>query len=273
MTEESEEIECIEHLEGKNSRIVLEDKECKFLKEKKKPPLFILGFTGAGLIGTIVTNELIKQLEMEQLGYILSEDLPPITIFYDGIIKHPFRLYYSDEYNILVSICEVPFRDGSYADIARSLMDWALDQNIKEVICLQGLADRSLLMQEEHEIKVFAAGEKGIMNKITNFDVDKPPKGIIVGAEAAILNECLNNRLDGAVFLTPANPQIPSPEGSAAILKKIGEIYDFPVDTKELIEQSNEIKKKLFELAKKSNQIHQQSQQGDQGSKPERFYS
>ena len=271
MTEENE-VNCVDHLEGKNSRIVIEDKDCEFLKEKDNPPLFILGFTGAGLIGTIVTNELIKQLDMKQLGYILSEDLPPITIFYEGIIKHPFRLYYSEKYNLLVSICEVPFREGTYTDIARALMDWALKQNLKEIICLQGLADRSMLMQDG-EAKIFAAGEKIIMDKFSQFEVEKPPKGIIVGAEAAILNECLNNRLDGAVFLTPANPQIPSPEGSAAILKKIGEIYDFPVETEELIEQSNEIKKKLFELAKKSNQVHQQSQQSSGAPKPQRFYS
>src|SRR6056297_4205 len=265
MIEENEDIECIEHLEGKKSKLILEDKECSFLKEKENPPLFILGFTGAGLIGTICTNELIKQLEMKQLGYVLSEDLPAITVFYDGIIKHPFRLYYSDEYNLLVSICEVPFRGTSYTDLARSLMEWALEQNLKEIITLQGLADRSKLMQEG-DSKVFAAGEKAIMDKITKFEVEKPPKGLIVGAESAILNECLNNRLNGAVFLTPANPQIQSPEGSAAILEKIGEIYDVPIDTEDLIEQSNEIKKKLYELAKKSDKIHQQAQEGEEGT-------
>jgi len=52
---------------------------------------------------------------------------------------------------------------------------------------------------------------------------------LIVGAEAAILNECLNNRLNGVVYLTPANPKYPSPEGAAAILEKISIVYEIPV--------------------------------------------
>ncbi len=267
-----EEKKCLEHLEGKNSRIVIEDEECKIFEEGTEPPKFILGFTGAGLVGTIVTNELIKQMDMRQIGYVLSEDLPPITIFYEGILKHPFRLYYSDEQNILVSICEIPFVSGAYSDISRTLMDFALKNGIKDIICVQGLADKSFLPNEK-EVKIFAAGEKKAMDRLDKYDLNKPPKGIIVGAEAAILNECLNNRLDGVVFLTPANPQIPSPEGAAGILEKMNEVYGFSISTEDLVEQSNEIKKRLLELAQKSNQIHKQQEQGQGQPRGGRLYS
>jgi len=167
-----EEKKCLEHLEGKNSRIVIEDEECKIFEEGTEPPKFILGFTGAGLVGTIVTNELIKQMDMRQIGYVLSEDLPPITIFYEGILKHPFRLYYSDEQNILVSICEIPFVSGAYSDISRTLMDFALKNGIKDIICVQGLADKSFLPNEK-EVKIFAAGEKKAMDRLDKYDLNK----------------------------------------------------------------------------------------------------
>ncbi len=271
--ENSEENKCRDHLQGKKSRLIIEEENCTIVKDPDNPPLFLLGFTGAGLIGTIIANELIDQLKMKQIGYVLSEDLPPMTVFYDGILKHPFRIYLSEEHNLIVSICEVPFVQGSYTDLARTLMGWALRKGLRDIVLLQGLADRNFLMHSG-EIEVFAAGEKGIMEKIIPFGVQIPPKGIIMGAEAAVLNECLNNRLNGIVFLTSANPQMPSPEGSAAILSKLGEIYALPVNTDELDKAADEIKQKLFELAQKSGQMQQVPGSVEQSSGPRYdFYS
>lgn len=254
--ENQADIRCADHLEGKSSRIVIYDEYCDFLQDVKEPPLFIIGFAGVGMIGTIVANELINQLKMTQVGYVLSEELPPITLFYDGVLKHPFRLYYGKENNVIVSICEVPFNQGSYRDLARTLMDWALLKGINDVICFQGMQDNSII--REGPIEVYAAAEKEIMEKILNHGVKKPPRGLIMGAEAAILNECLNNHLNGAVFLTPANPQIPNPEGSAVILEKISEIYNIPLDLTNLFDQANQIKQNLLEIAQKTENVHRQ---------------
>ena len=254
--ENTADIRCADHLQGKSSRIVIYDAQCDFLKDATSPPLFIIGFAGVGMIGTIVANELITQLEMTQIGYILSEDLPPITLFYDGVLKHPFRLYYHQPHNLLVSICEVPFSQGSYTDLARTLMDWALIKGINDVICFQGMAVESII--QESPVEIFAAAEEEIMKKILSYNVKIPPRGYIMGAEAAILNECLNNRLNGAVFLTPANPQFPNPEGAAGILQKISEIYDIPMALSSLEEQAHQIKQNLLEITQKTNSVHRE---------------
>ena len=255
--QKDEEIICSAFFEGKSSRVVITDFDCTLIKAHDNPPLFIIGFTGVGLVGTIVSNELIVQLKMKQIGYVLSEDLPPITLFYEGILKHPFRLYYSTEYNIIVSICEVPFNPGSYIDLSRTLMDWALHNGIQDVICLQGMADESYHLSDKKP-PIYAAAEKEILDKILTQGVIRPPSGVLLGAEAAMLNECLNNQLNGAVFLTPANPKYPNPEGAAIIMEKISEIYKFPIKLDTLLKQSADIKKNLAELAQHTTEMHSQ---------------
>ena len=218
MTEDQKKKTCVEHLEGKNSKIII-DKEC-IEPNSKKPPVMIIGFTGTGMIGTIITNELVNQLEMDPVGYVLSEDLPPITLFYDGELHHPFRIYHSDKYNLIVSMCEVPFLQGSYKDLARTLMSWALQIGVSEVVCLAGMADNTTLFREG-PYEVFGAGMKEMVAKMKGFGIQAPPKGLIMGPEAAILNECLNDKLNALVLLTSANPQIPAPEGAVAIMEKL----------------------------------------------------
>jgi uncharacterized protein len=262
---------CAEHLEGKASKIVI-DKEC-IDPNMKNPPTFILGFTGTGMIGTITVNEIIEQLEMAQVGHVLSEDLPPITLFYNGLLRHPFRIYHSDTYNLIVSICEVPFLPGRYADLARTLMSWALAIGITDVICVQGMADNSMLFRDEPS-EVYGAGVQEILDRFKDYDIKKPPKGLIMGPEAAILNECLNNGMNPMILLVPANPQIPAPEGAATILEKLSKMYKFPVKLDNLSTQAIEIKKNLMELMDKTNKMHSQELGTGTGSFDEsRFYS
>ncbi len=267
MTEEKEKPKCIEHLEGKSSKIVVDDVQCDFLTNPSNPPKFIIGFAGVGMIGTIITYEVISQLKMKQIGYVLSEDLPPISVFYDGVLKQPFRIYYDSKYNLLVCICEVPFSSGTYTDLARTLMSWALRVGIQDVICVQGLADKRVMLQDVPQ-PVYAAAEKEILDKITKMGIELPPKGLIMGAEAAILNECLNNKLNGVVFMTPANPQIPSPEGAASVLEKIAEIYNFPISLDNLKAQGTEIRQNLQGLAEHTEAVHQQGLPAPGGDRP-----
>ena len=95
----------------KKSLIVADNAKLEQIKGKK--PLFLIGFPGVGMLGNIISSEFIKQLNMKQIGFVDSEDLPAIAVVYDGIIHHPFRLFYSQEKNIVVAQCEIPFNKSS----------------------------------------------------------------------------------------------------------------------------------------------------------------
>ena len=73
---------------GKKSKIVIED----FSVQIKEGSTLILGFAGIGLIGPIVANQLIEQVpDIKEIGFLVSDYLPPISVFYEGVLKHPFR--------------------------------------------------------------------------------------------------------------------------------------------------------------------------------------
>ncbi len=59
-------------------------------------------------------------------------------------------------------------------------------------------------------------------------DTREVEKGIIVGPEATILNESLTNRLNSYALFTPVL-EIPTPEGAAAIIEVLNEIYNLIV--------------------------------------------
>jgi uncharacterized protein len=240
---------------GKRSSIVIEDLSV----EIKEEATLILGFAGIGLIGPIVANTLIEQIpDIIEIGFITSEYLPPISVFYQGVLKHPFRLYYTPKYNLIVGICEVPFQiPTAYNDLSKTICNWALSEDVraKEIVIFQGIPQRGII----DDYPVYYAAESHLVPILEKFGINKVEKGIIVGPESSILNEALTNRLNAFALFTPVL-EIPTPEGAASILEVLNKMYNLTIDTASLIEQGKEIKAKMLELAQKAQQYQQQQQ-------------
>ncbi|MFX1363730.1 MAG: proteasome assembly chaperone family protein [Promethearchaeota archaeon] len=241
---------------GKKSSVVIDD----LTVEIKEGATFILGFAGIGLIGPIVANTLIEQLpDVKEIGFITSEYLPPISVFYAGVLKHPFRILYSPQNNLIIGICEVPFQiPTAYNDLSKTICNWALSEDVraKEIVIFQGIPQRGII----DEYPVYYAAEEIMMDHLEKFGISKVEKGIIVGPEATVLNEALTNRLQAFALFTPVL-EIPTPEGAASILEVLNKMYNLTIDTASLIEQGKEIKAKMLELAEKAQQYQKQQQQ------------
>jgi len=244
---------------GKNSKVVIEN----IREEIKEGSTFILGFAGVGLIGPIIGNTFIDQIEdLNEIGFVASDMLPPISTFYDGVLKHPFRLYYSSSKNLILGISEVPFQISSaYNDLAKTVCNWALSEDVKakEIVVFQGIPQKGMI----DEFPVYYASEE---SQIEEFEVDgikKVEKGIIVGPEATIINEALTNRLKPLALFTPVY-QIPTPEGAASIIEVLNKRYGLNIDISSLLEEGKEIKEKMLELAEKAQQ-YQRKQLSETG--------
>ncbi|MFW9772432.1 MAG: proteasome assembly chaperone family protein [Promethearchaeota archaeon] len=245
-------------VEGKKSRIVID-----VSTRIKEGSTAILGFAGIGLIGPIVANTLIEQIpDIKEIGFITSEYLPPISVFYDGVLKHPFRLYYSPQYNMIIGIAEVPFQvSTAYNDLSKTINNWLLSDDVKakEVVIFQGIPQRGII----DDYPVYYAAEADMITKLEGYGLTKVEKGIIVGPEATILNEALTNKLKAYSLFTPVL-EIPTPEAAAAIIEVLNQIYNLKIETTKLIEEGKEIKAKMLELAEKAQQFQRQQQLPEQ---------
>ena len=240
---------------GKKSSIIIEDLKT----EIKEGATMILGFAGVGLIGPIVSNTLIDQIpDITELGFVISEYLPPISVFYDGVLKHPFRIYYSPMHNLIVGISEVPFQVASaYNDLSKTINNWLLSEDVKakEVVIFQGIPTREII----NDYPVYYAAEANMVENLEKFELKKVEKGIIVGAEATVLNEALSSKLNAYALFTPVL-EIPTPEAAASIIEVLNKIYSLNIETSKLIEEGKEIKAKMLELAEKAQQYQNQQQ-------------
>jgi uncharacterized protein (TIGR00161 family) len=240
---------------GDKSSIVIEDINFPI----EPGATIMLGFAGIGLIGTLIANSLIEQIpDIKQIGFITSDLLPPISVFYDGVLKNPFRLYYTPKYNIIIGISEVPFQiTSAYNDLAKTICNWALSEDVKakEILIFQGVFTQGMI----DDFPVYYASEEGMTEDFEKAGLKKFDRGIITGPEATIINEALTNKLKATAFFTPTY-QIPTPEGAAAIIEVLNQLYNMNINTAKLIEEGKEIKAKMLELAQKAQEFQKQQQ-------------
>jgi uncharacterized protein len=91
-------------------------------KKKLNSPIFIAGFPGAGLVGSISTSYIINKLHMNQIACVESEFIVPGVIYTEGKLRHPFRLYSNVRGDICVLVCEAPVMIQSVYSVLDTVM-------------------------------------------------------------------------------------------------------------------------------------------------------
>jgi uncharacterized protein len=214
-------------------------------KNKLKNPTIFVGFVGAGLVGTIAIDHMINELDMKEVGFLRSKHLPPSTVFMQGRLRHPFRIYSNNDGSVCAIICEIVIsKDGIY-NIAMAILDWAEKKGANEIIVLDGVADK------KHDGNAFFAAEVDLCRVMEENDIKMIPQGFITGISGGILNECLIRKIRGITLLVKANEKIPDPVAATTIIEAVNRIYETEIDTKNLKKQRKQIGVDLRELSDK----------------------
>ena len=187
-------------------------------KNNLKNPTIFVGFVGAGLAGTIAIDHMINELGMKEVGFLRSKHLPPSTVFMQGRLRHPFRIYSNDDGSICAIICEIIIsKDGIY-NIAMAILEWAEKKGSTEIIVLDGVA------ASKHDGEAFFAAEVDLCRIMEENDIKMIPQGFITGISGGILNECLIRKIRGVTLLVKADEMTPDPVAATTIIEAVNRL-------------------------------------------------
>ncbi|MFX0172758.1 MAG: proteasome assembly chaperone family protein [Candidatus Hodarchaeota archaeon] len=214
-----------------------------------------VGFPGHGLVGNIAAKHMIKELDLEWIGSIRSPLIPPVSVFIDGILTYPYRIYGSQDRNLVILIGESPCPPQAYYFLAHAMLDWAIDIGTKQVICFDGFVGDSGTSEEVYlvaEPQVYENNEE-----LVKHNFPKPHTGFISGLSGAIMNEALLTPIEGFSFLVPITTQYPDPGGAAKLIEAINKVKNLEIDTSQLLKDAERIQKSLMELAERNRLLSQ----------------
>ncbi len=222
-----------------------------------EPDWIVAGFPGHGLVGNIAAKHMIKELDLSWIGSIRSPLIPPVSVFIDGVLAYPYRIYGDKERKICVLIGEAPCPPQAYYYLANAVLDWAIGIGTKQVICLDGfIADP----RDQKTNKVYLVAEPQVYEQnedLMKYDFPKPHTGFISGLSGAIMNEALLTPIEGFSLLISLTTPYPDPGGAAKLIDAINQIKNLEIDTSKLIEDAEKIQKSLMELSERNRQLAQ----------------
>jgi uncharacterized protein len=260
----------------------------KVIQRNKKlnSPILIAGFPGPGLVGSISTSYIIDKLEMYQIACVESEHIAPGVIYVGGKLRHPFRLYSNKEGNVCVLVCEAPIMIQGMYSVLNTVMKWGLDNRVKEVMVLDGIAVEGLPDSKRTPMILSSDGKSAdaanllhddgsinIANKSQQEAADSGPfyanTAFIGGIAGGLLSACLSNGIACKALLVLASSGIPDPEGAAILLESVAKTTNdqiLKIDTKQLREQGAKVKRRMEEIMRsireqQAQQYQQQQQQ------------
>jgi uncharacterized protein len=209
-----------------------------------KSPIVFAGFVGAGLVGPLSVGHIIDKLKMEEIGYLRSRYLPPSTVFIQGRLRHPFRLYSNDDGTICAIICEITLPFGLH-DIVSTILNWAEKNGSHEIVILDGVAAAT------HDNKAFCAAEEDLCRVMESNDIKMIPQGFITGVAGGLLNECLVRKIQGVTLLVKASEKGADPLAAATLVEAVNRAYNMNIDTTDLRKYKKKIGADFKELSDK----------------------
>lgn len=223
---------------------------------KLKNPILIEGFPGVGMIGTIAAMHLVKEWNMELIGYIDSEAFPPLCTIHNEEPLPAVRIYQSEKYNVLVLFSEFVIPMSAINQVANEIILWGEDRKLSAIISLGGVG--SEIGKED----VFGiASTDGLKQDLKDIGITIVKEGITTGLTGLILANAYVRKFPAAAILTSSKGMNINLMGAANILDKLSQLLHIKIDTTKLKKEGEEIEEKIKKIMRDSEKAKKRYEQ------------
>lgn len=195
-----------------------------------------------GLVSTIATKFLIDHLDVEEIGYIESEHIMPLTAIHKSRIVNPITLFFNKKYNVIViqSLTDVT---GYEWELASTLMDIARTLSAKEIIVLESMPSH------EGNLDVYYFSNK---NKLK---LKELKEGIVMGTTAALLIKA--KEFPVTCIFAEVHSQLPDSESAAKVVEALDAYLGLNINYEPLLEAARKFETNLRQYIEKRKEAAQ----------------
>lgn len=221
-------------------------------KPKLKKPVLVEGFPGLGLVGTISASYLVEKLKMEPLGYITSDQFPPLAAVHNHRPLYPARMYYSTKHDLIVFISEFVIPIGVVNELADRIYEFARKNRVSRIVSLGGITIKG----EQDEVYAIASLPElaPALEKIPTVKMIK--EGATTGVTGVLLARGAVENYPVISLLAESQEGYMDPKAAAMVLEVLKEMLKFDMDTKALENEAKSIDAKVKNVMSHAKASH-----------------
>lgn len=234
--------------------------------EKPEPgATVIFAFPDVGLVGPIAVRQMINDLDLDEIGYVTSDEFPPITAVHKSRPTHPIRIFSKNGLVILAS--EIPLSSGLINTFSETLAEWVEEIESERVIILGGLPNQERMEIDKPEIHGVPSGEV-VETELREHEFHVLEEGFITGINGVLLRLLSEDNIPTMYLMADTHKNYPDPGGAASVLEAVNELVGLNVDVSELREKEEEIKVAARDLMRQTQKTMQQTGKGQEEEMP-----
>jgi uncharacterized protein (TIGR00162 family) len=221
-------------------------------------PILVEGFPGLGMVGSIATKYLVRQLKAQKLAILHSPHFPyHVVVDKKGgarLLRGEFYFWKNEtgenDFVFLTGDSQSQTIEGQF-EVANSILDFAEKKKVKTVITIGGYRN-----EVEGTPNVVAVStnpvllEKALDAKALSSEAGTP----IVGTAGLLLGLAKFRKMDAVCLLGETRGYLPDPKTAKSIIEVLQRLLGIDVELKGLdeeIERSNEILGKMQDIEKR----------------------
>jgi uncharacterized protein (TIGR00162 family) len=230
-----------------------------------KNPILVEGFPGLGMVGSIATQYLAKQLKAKKLAILHSPHFPyHVLVDKKGgarLLRGEFYFWKNEtgenDLIFLTGDSQAQTIEGQF-EVANSILDFAEKKKVKTIITIGGY--RNEVEGTPNVVAVStspALFEKALKAKAVSSEAGTP----IVGTAGLLLGLAKFRKIDAVCLLGETRGYLPDPTTAKSIIEILQRILNVNVDLKGLdeeIERSKEILGRMRDIEKRRVKYVQQ---------------
>lgn len=216
--------------------------------KKLKSPVFVIGFPGTGLVGSVAASHLVDALKLEFGGYLSSPEFAPLAAIHDYVPMPAARIHFSKKKNIVVVLSEMTIPTRSSADVADGIFELAKNMKASSIISLGGIS-----LKEGKSDVYIVSSDKRMIKRAVEKRLAKPIKeGATTGVTGLLLTQGTLKNMAVTTILATSSADYLDPGAAAKVLKVLSKILGKPISTKALEKEARDITKGTAEGILKS---------------------
>ncbi len=205
-----------------------------------KDATIVIGIPGVGFSSPIATSYLIKTLEMERVGHVVSGDFPPVASIHEFEPQHPMRIYQKDK--VIAVIMEFVPQGDLVRPLGTHLLNWAHEGGAKRVVILDTMSPSDLQTFMENRATYSVGATHADRVALDTAEMEMVEEGMITGLAGVLLVEGASIGAPVVGILTEANPMFPDVSAAVVLLEEGAKLSsDLKVDLTELEDSAQEV--------------------------------
>ena len=214
--------------------------------------IFITGFHGIGYTGYIAVNHIIESTKAELLGYVTTEQYPPIVSLDENRVLTPYELFMYKDFILFLPRFQPPPSEQN--DLMKILTEWTVKNRFLEAILIGGLDSK--LKAGEEKLRVVPTSQFKMNNKL---ELKKLDRNLYVVGPLAILLAYYEIKDFPAIALLPyAQRGRPDPLAAATAIQVINQLYDLDISTEQLIKDAKQIEQEIAQLKEQEEKVQRE---------------